>query len=125
MAYVKLAAKYGRVDIPDTKASFRRHNSSLGTTIHYHEWCEDSLYLLDIMCDAVPEHAASIRKRGMTYFCLRNYRHAAGIKSPLARISAYLTVHRMVDYSYSPLKFVYAKNFSRIVNFMKGKIGNV
>jgi hypothetical protein len=125
VSYVKLAAKYGRVDIPDSKASFRRHDSNFGTTTHYYEWCEDSLYLLDIMCEVVPERAASIRERGMAYFCLRNYRHAAGVKSPLARMIAYLTVYRMFGYGYSPLRFVYAKNFSRIVNFMKRKIGSL
>ncbi len=125
VAYVQLAAKYGRVDIFDIKASFRRHDSNLGSATHYYEWCEDSLYLLDIMCNVVPEHAALIRARGMSYFCLRNYRHAAGIKSPLKRLSAYLTVYRTFDYSYSPLKFMYVKDISRIINFLKGKIGNL
>lgn len=122
VAYVHLAAKYGRVDISDIKASFRRHESNLGTVTHYREWCEDSLYLLDIMCEVVPEHAASIRERGMRYFCLRNYRHAARIQSTLERLRAYLTVYRMFDHSYSPLKFMYAKNSSRIVKFIKGMI---
>ncbi|CUS34229.1 glycosyltransferase family 2 protein [Candidatus Nitrospira nitrificans] len=123
VAYVQLAAKYGRVDVFDIKASFRRHDSNMGSATHYYEWCEDSRYLLDVMCNAVPEHADVIRKRGMTYFCVRNYRHAAGIKSPLGRLNAYFTVYRMFDYSYSPWKFMFGKNLSRIVSLMKGKIG--
>lgn len=123
VAYVQLAAKYGRVDIFDIKASFRRHDANMGSATHYYEWCEDSRYLLDVMCNAVPQQADVIRKRGMSYFCLRNYRHAAAIKSPLGRLSAYCTVYKMFDYSYSPLKFMFAKHISRIVRFMKGKTG--
>lgn len=124
VAYVQLAAKYGRVDVFDIKASFRRHDKNMGGAVHYSEWCEDSLYLLDIMCNVVPEHAALIRKRGMSYFCLRNYRHAAGIKSPVKRFLAYLAVYRTFNYSYSPLRFMYLKNISPIINFLKRKIAN-
>lgn len=120
VAYVQLAAKYGRVDVFDVKASFRRHGSNIGDEAHYSEWCEDSLYLLDVMCKVVPEHATVIRERGMSYFCLRNYIRVAGIKSPTARVHAYLTVYRTFNYNYSPIRFMYVKNVRRIVNFMKG-----
>lgn len=124
VAYVQLATKYGRVDVFDIKASFRRHDSNMGSAVHYHEWCEDSLYLLDIMCDVVPDHAALIRERGMSYFCLRNYRHAAGIKSPVKRFLAYLNVYRTFNYSYSPLRFIFLRNISPIMNSLKRKITN-
>jgi hypothetical protein len=125
VAQVRLAAKYGRVDIFDVKASFRRHESNLGVVSHWYEWCEDSLYLLDTMCEVVPEKAALIRERGMSYFCLRNYRHVAGMKSPLRRFLAYLTVYRTFHYSYSPLRYLYTHRFKRflkkqIVNFYYG-----
>lgn len=124
VAYVQLATKYGRVDVFDIKASFRRHDSNMGSAVHYHEWCEDSLYLLDIMCDVVPDRAALIRERGMSYFCLRNYRHAAGIKSPVKRFLAYLNVYRTFNYSYSPLRFIFLRNISPIMNSLKRKITN-
>ena len=125
VAYVQLAAKYGRVDVFDIKASFRRHDSNMGSATHYYKWCEDSLYLLDIMCNVVPEHAALIRERGMSYFCLRNYRHVARIKSPVKRFLAYLTVYRTFNYSYSPLRFIYLRNVSPIVSFLKRNIANL
>lgn len=125
VAYVQLAAKYGRVDIFDIKASFRRHDSNFGSATHYYQWCEDSLYLLDIMCNVVPEHAALIRARGMSYFCLRNYRHAAGIKSPVKRFLAYLTVYRTFKYSYSPLRFIYIRKIFPIMNSLKRRIANL
>ncbi|MEQ1846184.1 MAG: glycosyltransferase family 2 protein [Nitrospira sp.] len=123
VACVQLAAKYGRVDIFDIKGSFRRHDNNIGDALHYSGWCEDSLYLLDVMCNVAPEHAARLRERGLAYFSVRNYNRVAAIQSPLKRFDAYLTVYRTFGYRYSPLKFMCAKNFSRIVSFMKREIG--
>lgn len=124
VAEVQLAAKYGRVDIFDIKASFRRHGANVGKTVPYHEWCEDSLYLLDIMCMVAPEHAGLIKKMGMSYFCFRCYRHAAGIEALKERLFAYLSVYRAFNYSYSPLRFLYVKNMSRSIRFVERKIAS-
>lgn len=122
VAYVQLAAKYGRVDVFDIKASFRRHSSNIGDDAHYSEWCEDSLYLLDVMCEAVPEHATVIRERGVSYFCNRNYNRVAGIRSLPKRVQAYLTVYRIFNRSCSPVKFVCMRNISRIRKFLRRKL---
>ncbi|OQW35949.1 MAG: hypothetical protein A4E19_15955 [Nitrospira sp. SG-bin1] len=122
VAYVQLAAKYGRIDIPDVKASFRRHDSNIGSAVHYSAWCEDSLFLLDIMCNAVPEHAAVIREKGMAYFCFRNYNRVAGMTPLSERWHAYRTIYRTFDYCYSPLWFLYVKNLSRLQKFLKRQI---
>lgn len=121
VADFQLVAKYGRVDVYDIKASFRRHEGSMGDNAHYYEWCEDSLYLMDIMCRVAPEYAELIRKKGMRYFCLRNYRFASNIRSPIKRFFAYLNVYRTFDYNYSPLRYLYSKHRPRIVAFLKGK----
>lgn len=125
VACVQLAAKYGRVDIFDIKASFRRHGSNIGDVFHYTDWCEDSLYLLDVMCNAAPERAALIKERGMSYFCLRNYIRVAGIKPLVERFQAYRTIYRMFDYSYSPIKFMYVSNVRRILSFVRRNIASV
>lgn len=125
IAYLQVAAKYGRADIADIKASFRRHGSNIGDVYHYIDWCEDSLYLLDVMCDVAPEHAALIREKGMSYFCFRNYGRVAGIKSPVERLQAYFTVYRTFDYSYSPFKFMCVHNVRRIRGLVRRKIANV
>ena len=79
VAYLKLAIKYGRVDIRDVKASFRRHSSNIGGNVkNIKALCEDSLYLLDVMCKLLPENEVEIRKKGMLWFCRRNYRKASG-----------------------------------------------
>lgn len=121
VASVQLAAKYGRIDVFGVKASYRRHGSNIGDDAHYSEWCEDSLYLLDVMCNVVPDHEAVIRERGMSYFCRRNYNRVAGIRSPVERLYAYLTVYRTFNYRCSPIKFVCMRNISRIRKFLKRK----
>ena len=123
VAYVQLAAKYGRVDVYDVKASFRRHDSNMGAAVPFYEWCEDSLYLLDIMCKVAPEHSALIRERGMRYFCIRNYRHAGRIKSPIRRFLAYLKVYKTFDYNYSPLKYLQIRH--RGVRYLKRNISKL
>ena len=125
VAHVQLSAKYGRVDISDIKASFRRHGSNIGDMFHYREWCEDSLYLLDVMCNVVPEHAALIRERGMVYFSFRNYRRIVRIKSPMERFQAYLTIYRAFDYGYSPIRFLYVTNVLRVMGFLKRKTASL
>lgn len=123
-ASIQLAAKYGRIDVFDVKASFRRHGANIGETVTYHEWCEDSLYLLDVMCNAVPEHAAVIREKGMTYFSSRNYNRVEGITSLRERFRAYRMIYRTFDYWYSPLWFLYVKNISRLKRFVKRQIAS-
>lgn len=124
VAYVQLAAKYGRVDIPDIKASFRRHGSSIGAAAHYSAWCEDSLYLLNIMCAVVPEHAAAIREKGLAYFSFRNYNRVAGVTPMSDRLHAYRTIYRTFNYRYSPVKFLYVKNLSRLMKLLQRKIAS-
>jgi glycosyltransferase involved in cell wall biosynthesis len=124
-ASVQLAAKYGRIDVFDVKASFRRHGANIGETVTYHEWCEDSLYLLNVMRTVAPEHAAVIRQKGMAYFSGKNYRRVSGISSPIERFHAYLSIYRTFDRSYSPVKFLYVKNVRRIISFLKRKLASL
>lgn len=125
VAFVQLAGRYGRVDVFDIKASFRRHPNNMGKTVPYCEWSEDALYLLDIMCETAPEQAAVIRRKGLPYFSTKLYGHVARIKSPLKRVAAYFTVYKTFDRCYSPLKFMYVENAGRIMNFVKRQIASI
>ena len=109
VATVQLATKFGRVDIRDIKASFRRHSDNRGSAVKIEDWCEDCLYLLDIMCDLASEKRAQVRSKGMPYFCKKNYRHTARIKSPMERFRSYLMVYKKFNYCYSPVHFLYSR----------------
>ena len=109
VAEFKLAARYGRLDIPDVKASFRRHLDNRGSSAKVNDWCEDSLHLLNVMCDLAPSERDVILKKGMVYFCKKNYRLASAINSPLKRFNTYLTIYRKFDYQYSPIHFIFSR----------------
>jgi glycosyltransferase involved in cell wall biosynthesis len=110
VALVQLAARFGRVDVQAVKASFRKHSDSFGTAAKNSDWCEDSLYLLDIMCNLVPENKALIKEKGLIFFCSQNYGYCNSIKSPIKRLYAYLMVYKKFNYCDSPFKYMYAKN---------------
>jgi len=107
VAEVQLAALYGRLDIPDVKAGFR---AAAGVN----DWCDDCLYLLDVMCNLATEKKDLIREKGIVYLCSKNYRQAFSIKSPLERLSTCMAIYKKYDYAYSPLSYVLAQRSSSI-----------
>jgi glycosyltransferase involved in cell wall biosynthesis len=125
VAEVKLAARSGRKDVREVKASFRRHDDNRGSAARTMAWCEDSLYLLDVMCGVVPaDQRAVLRRRGMVYFCHKCYRNAANIKSSARRISTYWGVFSRFEYRYSPMAFFYRKRLAPKIRTLRGSLGN-
>jgi glycosyltransferase involved in cell wall biosynthesis len=119
---IQLAARHGRVDVADVKASFRRHESNSAAANApsvVERWCEDSLHILEIMCEEVPEAADVLRKEGLVYFTRRNYRHAEGIGSRAVRAKMYWSIYKRFDYSYSPFRFLYRRMVRRPVRRLK------
>jgi glycosyltransferase involved in cell wall biosynthesis len=102
MAVMRLAAKYRWIDIQDIKATTRVHELKMGYTAKISEWCEESLRLLDLMCDSVPERSALIRLEGNKVFSRKNYAKAKTIKSPLKRFIAFMIVFKKFHYRYPP-----------------------
>jgi glycosyltransferase involved in cell wall biosynthesis len=102
MAEVRLAARYGRIDIQDIKASFRRHHGEMTFAVKVRDWCEDSLELLDLLCELTSENKELLRSEGMRFFSRLNYRRAKAVRSSSGRFLAYLTVFREFGYRYRP-----------------------
>ena len=99
----KLAAKYGRYDIQSVKASARKHAFEFTFAVKVSDWCEDSLDLLDLMCELVPKESKTlIRSEGMLFFSKINYNRARAVKSPFKRFTAYVTVFKKFNYRYLP-----------------------
>lgn len=93
MATVQLAAQGGRVDVSEVKASFRKHSQEMTYAARVGDWCEDSLLLLDLMCDLAAD-PARIRREGMRFFAGLNYGRATAVASPRQRARASLQVFR-------------------------------
>jgi glycosyltransferase involved in cell wall biosynthesis len=121
VAEFQLAAKFGRADIPEVKASFRKHADEITYSAKVGDWCEDSLMLLDLMCELVSENKALIRYEGKRYFAKKNYMRAGVIKSFRERLAACLLVFKMFNYRYPPpLSILFPGNpISRAVRYLK------
>jgi glycosyltransferase involved in cell wall biosynthesis len=102
MAVMQLAVRYGRLDIADVKASFRGHAGELALKRTIGEWCEDSLILLKLMCDLVPEGKEALLAEGLRFFSSANYRRASLASSPFDRLRAYVEVWRYFNYRHLP-----------------------
>ena len=101
-AELKLAAKYGRADVQDIKASFRKHDEELTFSTKVSAWCEDSLMLIDLMCDLIPEHKSWVRNEAARFLSKLNYHIADEVKYPLKRFLAYMIVFKSYNYRYFP-----------------------
>ena len=102
MAAFRMLAQYGRIDVPAVKVSNRHHGGKLAHTARVKEWCEDSVDLLELMCELAPEKAAAIREQGERYFAKVNYSRASDVRSLWGRIRAFLLVYRFFGYRYRP-----------------------
>jgi glycosyltransferase involved in cell wall biosynthesis len=102
VALVKLASRFGRVDIEEPKANFRVHAGELTKAARVADWCEDSLDLLNLMCELAPQKAGEIRQRGMRFFARINYSRASHVGPLGKRISAIVLVFRHFGYRYLP-----------------------
>ena len=104
-----LVTKFGRVDVPEIKASFRRHSSNRGSTIPIQDWVEESLYLLEVMCELLPEDCRSLTDEGKLYFCKKMYWYNSKKSKLIPRLVDYLRIYKSFDYVYSPRAFLAAK----------------
>lgn len=102
-ATVTLAARYGRVDVADVKASFRIHGGELTGAAKLRNWCEDSLDLLERMCALVPEdRKRAVRERGLRFFAGVNYLRASRTTGLRRRAEAFATVYAFFGYRFPP-----------------------
>jgi hypothetical protein len=102
----------------DVKASFRRHDVNSGSAAGIAEWCEDSLFLLDLMCQLVPERRDLIRRKGLRFLCDQNYRRASRVVTNT--LYAYFLVFSAFGYRHSPLSFLLPRYLARIRRYMRG-----
>lgn len=102
VAVFQLAARFGRIDVQEVKASFRKHPTKMGLSTRVGDWCEDYLALLNMMCDLVSENRELVRIEGMQVLASSNYTRAMEAGSPLERLAAYFTVFRKFNCRYFP-----------------------
>lgn len=101
-AMMRLAATFGRADVKDVKASFRRHRGGRTYSTRVGEWCEDSLALLELMCDLLADRNQVMREEGLRFFAGLNYGRAAEARSLWRRLAGYFVVFGKFNYRYAP-----------------------
>ena len=109
IAMARLMASHGRLEVEAVKASARWHQAKSTHVARVHAWCEDSLDLLDLLCELAPENAEELRKKGMRFFANINYSRASDIHAPGKRLLAYALVFRLFGRRYlPPMRMVFA-----------------
>ncbi len=125
IAIARLAATHGHADVEACKASFRRHGANKGATLNsVNDWIEDSLYLLEVLCEKMPEDAERLLKAGRPYLCQRLYRYVAKIPDPLERLRTYARVYKLFGYSYSPARFLAKRQAGRLKALARSLLKN-
>ena len=105
VAIARLISDAGHLDIGEVKASFRKHGTSYGTASKIIDWCEDSLYLLDIICNSIGINVKLTRSAGMRSLCKSCYSRARHLNSIPERFKAYFIIYKYFNYSYSPIRY--------------------
>jgi glycosyltransferase involved in cell wall biosynthesis len=100
-AMLTLAYHYGRVDVAEVKASFRKHSGEITHSAKVSRWCEDSFEILDLIENTVTDRQY-VKENGLRFFSRINYSRAVKVEHPLKRMLAYWTVYRYFKYKYPP-----------------------
>lgn len=122
VATLRMSA-YGRGDVPEVKASFRRHEGNMGSAARMGHWADDSLFVIETMCEMAPEHAATIRREGRFKLCRQNYHRIRRVEGTLERWRAYWTNYHKFGYCYSPISFFYRKQRRRVDRRVRRLLG--
>jgi glycosyltransferase involved in cell wall biosynthesis len=101
-AVVKLNEKFGRIDIHDIKASFRKHPLEMTFAAKVGHWCDEFIDLLDLMCEVVTNNKEIIKTEGSKFFAKLCYNRAQSVKTFPRRFFAHYIVFKKFQYRYPP-----------------------
>jgi len=118
-----LQKKYGRVDIKDIKASFRRHTSNMSYSTPMKLWIEDGVFLLDVLKKLFPDNAAEISDIGGKYLCRKMYWKSWRRAGIVRRWLDYFRAYKAYNYCYSPFNYAYQKNIHGRIVRLKRRVG--
>ncbi len=119
VATFSLVGKYERVDVPEIKASFRRHSSNRGSFIAINKWIDDGAYLLTVLKKIFPDQADTITEIGGRYFTKKIYLKCSR-QHFFQRWANYLRAFSAYNYRFSPFRYEYRNSIHpKIVNILR------
>jgi glycosyltransferase involved in cell wall biosynthesis len=121
VAELELALRFGRADVRAVKASYRRHSENMGDNSKTRAWIEDSHYLLDKLCELLPQADDAFRRKGMYYLCKWNYSRVGWMKSLPARLYGYYVNYRDFQYAYPPYGLIYKREIRAKIGIKRWK----
>ncbi len=110
----KLVKNYGRVDVFDIKASFRRHTSNMSYSTPMTMWIEDGVFLLGSLKLLFPDESDVIHQAGNRYFSENMYWRASRRSGTVRRWADYLITYKAFGYCYSPLLYKFPRKYRTI-----------
>jgi glycosyltransferase involved in cell wall biosynthesis len=118
-----LTAAWGHADVRAALASYRRHDANRGDAVKVMAWCDDCLYLLQLMQALVPEGEKEIGDLGRIFFSRKCYRKAVNIPGLTERWTAYWRVYRCFNYAVKPSWTIKKDEFARFKSKIKEALG--
>lgn len=101
-ANFKCSWKAGRLDIPEVKASFRKHPGSITSSAIPDIWCRNASELLDLVCSLADDKKNNIRNVGLEKSAKNIYMYANLIESRMERIKAFYRIYKYFGYRHLP-----------------------
>jgi glycosyltransferase involved in cell wall biosynthesis len=105
VAIARLASRAGYVSVPGIGGSFRRHDASRTTAAQARRWARDAAFLLDVLCEEMPDEAAGLRATGAPYLASTSYRYAARERPGPERRRVFHDIYVLFDRSLSPSQY--------------------
>ena len=101
VSHFKIAAAHGSLNLKEAKASFRLHTDSETDKADMRSWCEESMDLLNLLCELSPRNRELLRTQGVKFLATGNYRRA--MRKPFPRdLVAGLTVYFTHQFTLPP-----------------------
>jgi glycosyltransferase involved in cell wall biosynthesis len=99
-----VAARGGRVAVPDVKATFRNHAASFGKSATIAEWCDNSISLVNLSCSLAENKRQELYKTAMKNSADRMYRYSLRSGSKWVILKTFFIVWRKFGFRYLPPK---------------------
>jgi glycosyltransferase involved in cell wall biosynthesis len=103
--FFTIAGRHGCADVRGLKARFRLHEGELTSQAPMRDWCEDSIDLLNLLCDLSPANAEFVRTNGLRFLATGNYRRALRRPFPRSLLDC-LTVFRTHKFMLPPRRYL-------------------
>jgi len=120
IATARLVGRHGYVSVPGIGGSFRIHEASRTARTSRGEslrWLRDSVCLLDVLCEEMPEEKLALRKVGSRYLTATCYRRAAAERSWWRRREYYNEIFLRFGRSLHPWRYVASVRTRRLKRF--------